>query len=68
MAGPPKTCRCTHVQVESIEAAAQLPQPKQAPVLSLDAFRRLCSAPPLQVIGHIHLVVCMQALLWVLCL
>ncbi|CAL8467279.1 g6816 [Coccomyxa elongata] len=38
-------------KVDSIEAAAQMPPPKQAPVLSFEAFRQLCNAPPLQFQG-----------------
>ena len=38
------------MQVNSIQAAAQLPtMPKQAPVLSFESFCQLCNAPPLQV-------------------
>lgn len=37
------------MQVDSILAAAQKPPPRQAPVLSFEAFCQLCNAPPLKV-------------------
>ncbi|BDA40432.1 probable PAN2-PAN3 deadenylation complex catalytic subunit pan2 [Coccomyxa sp. Obi] len=44
-------CLLYYKQVDSIEAAAQMPPPKQGPVLSFEAFRQLCNAPPLQFQG-----------------
>lgn len=42
------------MQVDSIEAAAQMTPPQQAPVLSFLAFHQLCNAPPLQVQSSKH--------------